>query len=82
MFKPVQLGTVSENNGSQLTAIESAVGIQDSLTECFDDLSPSRFARYDDFMGQFVGIDDDRPALLEHLGDGAFAGGDTAGESD
>lgn len=81
-FKPTPLGLVSENNGSQLPAIEGAVGIQYSLTECFDDLSPSRFAGFDDVMGQFVGVDDDRAALLEHLGDGAFTGGDTSCEPD
>lgn len=80
-FKSAQLGPVSENNGSQLTAIEGAVRIEDGLTECFDDLPPGRFARLDDFMGQFVGVDDDRAAMLEHLGDRALAGGDTACEA-
>ena len=80
-FKPTPLGLVSENNGSQLPAIEGAVGIQYSLTECFYDLSPSRFAGFDDLMGQFVGIDHDRAALLEHLGNGAFSGRDAACEA-
>jgi len=81
-FKPTPLGVVSENNGSQLPAVDGAVGIQYSLTEYVDDLSPGRFAGFDDLMGQFVGINDDRAALLEHLGDGAFAGCDTACEAD
>ncbi len=66
----------------ELAAIEGAVRIEDGLTERFDDLSPGRFARFDDLSSsQFVGIDDDRAALLEHLGDGAFAGGDAACEA-
>ncbi len=80
-FKPTPLGLVSENNGSQLPAIEGAVGIQYSLPECVDDLSPSLFAGFDDLMGQFVGIDHDRAALLEHLGNGAFSGRDAACEA-
>ncbi len=80
-FKLAQLGPVSENNGSQLTAIEGAVRIEDGLTECFDDLQPGRLIRLHDFMGQFVGVDDDRAAMLEHLGDRALAGGDTACEA-
>jgi hypothetical protein len=80
-FKATPLGPVSENDGSQLTAIEGAIGIQYSLTECVDDFLPSRFAGFDDLMGQFVGIDDNGAALLEHLGHGAFTGRDTACEA-
>jgi hypothetical protein len=80
-FKPTPLGLVSENNGSQLPAIEGAVGIQYGLPECVDDLSPSLFAGLDDLMGQFVGIDHDRAALLEHLGNCAFPGRDAACEA-
>ncbi len=80
-FKPPPLGSTSENNGSQLTAIDGVVGIEDGVTEYSHDLSPSRFARLDDFMGQFVGVDDDCAALLKHLGDGALAGRDAPCES-
>jgi hypothetical protein len=73
---------IAEDDASEGLAVERAVGIQDSLTECFDNLSPGRFAGFNDFMSQFVGIDDDRAALLEHRGDGAFAGGDASCESD
>ena len=81
-FKLTKLGPVSENDGSQRMAIEGAVWIEDGLAERFHDLAPGRFAWFDDVSGQFVGIDDDRAALLEHLGDGAFAGGDAACEAD
>jgi len=82
VFKLAQLDSVSENNGSQFTAIEGAVRIEDGLAEGFHDLAPGRLARLHDFMGQFVGIDDDRAALPEHLGDGALAGGNAACEAD
>ena len=82
VFKPAPLGPVSENKGSQLTAIEGAVRIEDGLTERFHDLAPGRLTWFDDFTGQFVGIDNDRAALLEHFGDGALAGGDAACEAD
>ena len=81
-FKPAQLGPVSENNGSQLTAIEGAVRVEDGLAERFHDLTPGRLVRLHNITGQFVGIDDDRAAMLEHLGDGALAGSDTACEAD
>ena len=72
-----------KDNDSQLTAIEGAVKIEDGLTECFHDLlaRPVYPARHN-ITGQFVGIDDHRAALLEHLGNGAFAGGDAACEAD
>ena len=82
VFKLLQLGPVSENNGSQFTAIECVVRIDDGLAERFHDFSPGRLARLHDFTGQFVGINDDRAALLEHLGDGALAGSDAACEAD
>ena len=67
--------------GSQCWAIQCAIRVQDCLAECFDDLSPSWFARLDNFPGQGVGIDNHCTAALEHAGDGAFASGDAASES-
>ena len=81
-FKPTPLGPVSENDGSQFTAIESVVRVEDGLAERFDDLSPGRLARLHNIAGQLVGINHDRAALLEHLRDGALAGSDASCESD
>ena len=81
-FKLAQFGPVSENKGSQLTTIEGAVRIEDGLAEGFYDLAPGRLARLHDIVGQLVGIDDRCAALFEHLGDGSFAGGDAACETD
>lgn len=82
VFKATAFAWPAEYNGAEYVAIEGAVGIQDGLTEFVDDFSPGRFAGFDDVMGQFVGVNDDRAAMLEHLGDGALAGGDTACEAD
>jgi len=81
-FKLAQFGPVSENKGSQLTTIEGAVRIEDGLAERVYDLAPGRLAWPHDIVGQLVGIDDRCAALFEHLGDGSFAGGDAACETD
>ena len=52
----------AKDDGSERLAIEGAVRIEDGLAERFDDLSPGRFARLHDIVGQLVGIDDDRAA--------------------
>jgi hypothetical protein len=73
---------IAEDYTSKGLPVKRAVLVEHCFSEEFDDLPPSRFAWLHDIAGQFVGIDDDRTALLEHLGDGAFAGGDTACEAD
>ena len=75
-FRPIAEDDVPEG-----LSVEGSVWVEDCLPEQCDDLSPGRLAGFDDFMGQFVGIDDDRAALLEHLGDGTLAGGDAACEA-
>ncbi len=81
-FKLAQFGPVSENKGSQLTTIESAIRIEDGLAEGIYDLAPGSLARLHDIVGQLVGIDNRCAALLEHLGDGSFSGGNAACEAD
>lgn len=73
---------IAEDDVSEGLSVKRAVLVEDRLSEKCDDLSPSRLAGLNDFTGQFVGIDDDRAVLLEHLGDGALAGGDAACEAD
>ena len=73
---------ITEDDASKGLSIERAVLIEHCLSEERNNFSPGRRAGFDDFMGQFVGIDDDRAALFEHLGDGALAGGDAPCESD
>ena len=73
---------IAEDDASKGLSVERAVLIEDGFPKERDDLSPGRLARLGDFAGQFVGIDDDRAASLEHLGDGALAGSDAACEAD
>jgi hypothetical protein len=77
-FKRAQVGPVSEHNGSQDTAIEGAVGVEDGPTEPFHNLTPGRLARFDDLPRELIGIDYHGAALLEDPGDSALACRDTA----
>ena len=61
--------------------IDRAIEIQDAPTECPDNLPPCRFAWLNNFTSQFIGIDHDGTAFLEHLCHGTFSSGDTPGES-
>jgi hypothetical protein len=72
---------IAEDNASEGLSVERTVLAEYCLPEECNDLPPSRFARLHDIAGQFVGIDDDRAASLEHLGDSALAGGDAACEA-
>ena len=72
---------IAEDDTSKGLPVKRAVLIEHCLSEEFDDLPPSRFTRLHDIASQFVGIDDDRAASLEHLGDSALAGGDAACEA-
>ena len=73
---------IVEDDASEGLAVERAVLVEDCLPKLFDDRSPGRFTWLDDLSRQQVGIDHRCAALLEHLGDGAFAGGDAACEPD
>ncbi len=81
-FERTSFRWMEKDDGSERVAIEALVRIEDGLAEGFDDLSPGRFARLDDLSRQQVGIDHRCAALLEHVRDGALAGGDTACEAD
>ena len=73
---------IAEDDAPKGLPVKRAVLAEYCLPEEFDDLPPGRLAWLHDNAGQFVGIDDDRTALLEHLGDGTLAGGDAACEAD
>ena len=81
-FQRTAFRWMAKDDGSERVAIEAAVWFEDGLAECFDDLPPSRLAQFHGIVSQLVGIDHHCAALLEHLGDGAFTGGDTACEAD
>jgi len=81
-FKLSAFRPIAENDARKGLSIEGTVRLDDGSTECFHDLPPGRFSRLYDIPGQLVCIDDDRTALLEHRGDGAFAAGDATCEAD
>jgi len=81
-LKASQLGAISKDDCTQSPAIDRAIGVEDSLTECAHDLSPCRFVWFDDLSRKLVGVDDDSAALFEQLSDSAFAGSDAACEPD
>ena len=82
VFKLSAFFRIAEDDASKGLSVERAVLIEYCLPEERNNFSPGRRAGFDGFMGQFVGIDDDRAAFLEHLGDGALAGSDAPCESD
>ena len=81
-LKAAQLGPISKDDCTQGLAIDGAIEGEDGFTECFHDRSPRRFAWPDDVPCQLIGIDDNRTALFEHPGNGAFACGDAASKAD
>ena len=73
---------IAEDDVSEGLAVERAVLVEDRLPKQFDNSSPGWFTWLDDLSRQQVGIDHRCAALLEHLGDGAFAGCHAACETD
>ena len=80
-FKRPPSSWIMEDDLSQGTTIDAAIGIQHASAEGLDDLPPSRLADLDDCPCQFIGIDQDSPAALEHPGDGTFPRRDSAGQT-
>lgn len=73
---------IVEDDASEGLTVERVVLVEDCLPKLFDDGSPGRFPWFDNLTGQFIGIDQDGAASLEHLRDGTLAGCDTACEAD
>ena len=73
---------IAKDDAPKGLSVERAVWIEDCLTKRLYDFFPGRFTWFDDVSRKFIGIDNDGAALLEHLGDGAFAGGDAACKAD
>lgn len=76
-FKHSSLHRTTEYDCPEGLSIDRAVGVQDGLAKLTHNAAPRRFAWEDDLSRQFIGIDDDGPALLEHLRDSTFPGGNT-----
>ena len=80
-FESSQLPAVAENKRSEGLTIDRTVRIEDTFAEHAYDIAPGRLPRPDDVAGELIGIDDDGTATLEHLGDGAFPGGNASGQA-
>ena len=80
-LKAAQLGRVAKNDRGHRAAIERVIWVQDGLAERPDDGTPGRGAGLHDLTGEQIGINGIGAASLEHLGDCALAGRDSAGES-
>lgn len=81
MFKFSEFSAVVEDDVAECLAVDRPVGLQDALAEHLHDFAPSRLPRPDDVPGELIGIDNDGAAALEHLGDSALPGRDSAGQA-
>jgi hypothetical protein len=81
-FEASEILRVVKDNRTQSMTINGAIGMQDAPAERPDNFTPCRFARPGNFTRQFIGIDHDGAAFLEHLRHGAFPCGDAPRESD
>lgn len=82
LFQLSTLCSVMKHDLPEDLPVDRAVGVQDGLSESTHDVPPCRFAWLDNLTRQFIGIDHDGAAFLEHLRHGAFPSGDASRESD
>src|SRR5882762_9161141 len=78
----VESGAIGEDDGAELWTVNAAIGGHHPRAEFLEDFVVGRQARLDEPMGQGVGVEDGEAHFAEHGGDGAFAAGDAAGESE
>jgi len=82
LFQLSKLCSVTKHDLSEDLPIDRSVRVQDGFSESAYDVPPCRFAWLDNLARQFIGIDHDGTAFLEHLRHGAFSSGDASSESD
>jgi len=78
----VELGAIVENDGAELCAVNAAVPGKHRLAEFLEDLVVSRLARLNELVGEGIGVEDRKAKFAEHGSNGAFAAGDSTGESE
>ena len=77
----VELGAIVEHDGAEFCAVDPPVRHGHGLSEFLQDLAVGGLARLDKFMRQGVRIEDGEAHFPEHGSNGAFAAGDSTGES-
>ena len=79
--EPLALGVVGEDDGRERGAVEDAA-VKDGVAEGLPKRGQGASSRRCDGAGDGVRIDDGAAELAQHRGDGRFAAGDGAGQSD
>src|SRR6266567_3058766 len=79
--KAVEFGAVGKDDGAELCALHAATRGEHGLAEVVHDFVVGRLAGLDQFVGQGGRVGDRKAHLAQHGGDGAFAAGDSTGES-
>ncbi len=80
-FQSPEFCPIMKHGLAKALPVDRSVGIEHGFPESANDVSPGRFAGFDDLSRQFVGIDHDCAARPEHVRDGTFSGGEASRES-
>jgi hypothetical protein len=78
----VEPGAIGEDNGAKLRPIHATIGGDHSLAEFLEDLTVGWLARFDELVGERVGVEDGEAHFAKHSSDGALAAGNAAGEAE
>ena len=73
---------VSENDGAEFRAIDCITGAENRIAKFANDFVVGGLAGLEQFVAERVHFEDHAILVAEQGGDGGFAGGDAAGESD
>ena len=78
----VKFRAIGENECGKFRAIDAALGVGDGGTKFAEDFVVGGLTRLDELVGERVCVKNRKAHIAEHDGNGAFAAGDSAGESE
>jgi hypothetical protein len=78
----VEPGAIGEDDGAKLCTVHAPIGGDHSLAEFLEDLTVGWLARFDELVGERVGVEDGEAHFAKHSGDGTLAAGNAAGETE
>lgn len=81
-FQLFEFYGITKYDVAERVAINRAIWIQHTISECLDDLPPGRLAGYHNLTGQNVGVYHDGTAPFEHRGHRTLPGCNAACQSD